>query len=58
MGIANPKPTIDTHTHKTNKQTKAIQTTLKMTGKPQQNKGGRAQKRPTKTNPKELRKWH
>ena len=27
-----------------------------MTGKPQENKGGREDKRPTKTNPKELKK--
>ena len=40
-----------THTHKSNPNT-----TLKMTGKPQENKGGRKDKRPTKTNPKELKK--
>ena len=50
MGNANPKTTIDTH----KKGKSNTSTTLKMGIKPQEeNKRGREEKRPTKTNPKQ-----
>ena len=52
MVTANQKSTMDTHTHKRNPNT-----TLKLVNKSQENKREREEKRPTKTNPKQLRKW-
>ena len=55
MGNANQKTIIDTHTH-TQKQpkhnTKDGHQTIR-----EENKRGREEKRHTKTNPKQLRKW-
>ena len=51
MGTANPKTTIDTH-----RQIKSNpNTTIKMVIKPQERRG-RKEKRPTETNPEQL-KW-
>ena len=53
MGNANQKTTIDTHTKKKN----LPKYNTNMVIKPQEKKKGREGKRPTKTNPKQLRKW-
>ena len=50
MVTANQKSTIDTHTHKRKENSN---TTLKLDIK-SQNKRGREEKRPSKTNPKQL----
>ena len=47
------KPIIDTHT----KRKRNPNTTLKIVIESQENKRGREEKRPTKTNPKQLTKW-
>ena len=55
MGTANPKTTIDTHTKK-KKQPKHNTKGGHQTAR-EENKRGREEKRPAKTNPKQLRKW-
>ena len=53
METANPKTALDTHTKKKKqpKHNNVHQT------KRAENERGREEKRPTKTNPKQLRKW-
>ena len=51
MGTTNQKSAIDTHKRNPNPNT-----TLKIDIKSQENKRGREEKRPLKTNPKQLRK--
>ena len=53
LETANPKTTIDKHI----KSKTQLKTTLKMVVKPQENEKGWGEKTPTKTNPKQLRKW-
>ena len=56
MGNANQKTTIDTHTKKKKQPTHNTKDGHQTTrGK---NKRGREEKRPTKTNQKQLRKWN
>ena len=55
MGTAKPKPTIDTNTKKKKQpkhNTKDGHQNIR-----EENKRRREEKRPTKTNPKQLRKW-
>ena len=53
MGTTNQKSTIDTH----KKRKSNPNTTLKIAIKSHENKRGKEEKRPTKTNPKQLTKW-
>ena len=55
MGIANTKTTLDTHTKK-KKQPKYNTKDGHQTTR-EENKRGKKEKRPTKTNPKQLTKW-
>ena len=55
MGIANTKTTLDTHTKK-KKQPKYNTKDGHQTTR-EENKRGKKEKRPTKTNTKQLRKW-
>ena len=59
MGTANQKSTIDTHTHThTHTQEKAIQNNTKDNQiTKEETERGKEEKRPTKPNPKQLRKW-
>ena len=52
---ANQKSTIDTHTRKKKESKHNTKVSHKITR--EENKRGREDKRPTKTNPKQLRKW-
>ena len=52
MVTANQKSTIDTQIRKSNPNP-----SLKIVIKPQENKRRKEEKRPTKTNPKQLIKW-
>ena len=52
MVTANQKSTIHTQKRESNPNT-----TLKIVTKSQENRRGREEKRPTKTNPKQLTKW-
>ena len=55
METANPKTTIDKHTQKKRKPKHNIKDGHQTTG--EENKRGREEKRPTITNPNQLRKW-
>ena len=55
MGNANQKPTIDTHTQKKKLSKDNIKDGHQTTR--EENKGGSEAKRPTKTNPNNLKKW-
>ena len=55
MGTANQKSTIDAHTH-TQKESKH-NTKVSHQFTREENKRGRKEKGPTKTNPKQLTKW-
>lgn len=56
MGKASPKTTIDTYTHKKEKATQHNTKEGRLTAR-EENKRGREENRPTKTNGKYLRKW-
>ena len=57
MGNANQKTTIDTYKKRKSNPNTTLKTVIKPKEKRTKNKRGREEKRPTKTNPKQLRIW-
>ena len=55
MGTANQKTTIDTHTKKKKQPKQNTKDSYQITR--EENKRARYEKRSTRTNPKQLRKW-